>query len=212
MRSQAGAEANCPASAVALEGAHGLVGQVELIAAASQETEGALALAIRGRRRLKTPPEDRYRGCELVVPRLAREPRGDEPGLDAQGGQPALYAIRAPAVQPTAILRESLDEACIVEVAHALELCERRVDPAGLYPLALEMAPDLGHRAVTMAEVTEALVESFLKLSLRVRRALSHQQRHAAWLIGGTSASRFTVAGSTGSIGWTRSRSMSSAA
>ena len=71
-------------------------------------------------------------------------------------------------------------EARIVEVALAAELVDRAVDAGRLDALALEVAADLGHRAVAVAEVGEAQIEGILKLSLRVRRPLD-EAAHAAW-------------------------------
>ena len=152
------------------------------------------------------------RGGELVVRAARRECGGGDRRLDAQSEQPALDAVGAPPVEAAAILGEAAGEACVVEVLQALELGDRAVDPGRLDALALEMAADLGHRAVAVAEVAIAEVERVLKLSLRVRRPRD-QLAHAAWSRAGTRgvSAPGTAALSDESIGVTRSRSISSA-
>ena len=129
----------------------------------------------------------------------------------AERDEAALDALGAPGVEPTAVLREALRVARVVEVAEAVELRERPVDGGRLHALSLEVPAHLGDGAVAVAEIAEAEVEGLLKLSLRVSCPLMDQAAHAASSragAGGASPLGGTV---SGSIGVTRSRLIPSA-
>ena len=79
-------------------------------------------------------------------------------------------------------------------------------DRRRLDAFALEMAADLGHRAVAVAEIAEAEVEGLLKLSLRVSCPLMDQPAHAASSRAGTGGASSLGGATSGSIGVTRSR------
>src|SRR3954452_21190 len=157
---------------LALDGADGVVGELELVAAAHEQSERALALAVGTRRRPQATAEQVDGGGELVVVIGVRRRGARERPVDSEGDEAMLDALGAPRVEAPAVLGEAPREASVVEVTLALELGNRPLDARGLDPLALEMAPDLGHRAVAVAEVHVAQIERILKLSLRVRRPL----------------------------------------
>ena len=102
-------------------------------------------------------------------------------------------------------------------MSRRVELGQRRVDEARGDAAPLEVAADLGHRAITVAEEAVAQVERGLELCLILHGA----QRYAARLIAGASgpasagAAASTGAGASApasaSIGSTASRSMASA-
>jgi hypothetical protein len=193
-----------------LEGAHRVVGELEVVAPAGQQAECPFALAICGRRPAEAPAQQVHGGAELVVAEILGERRRDDLLVDAELAEAALDAIAAPGIEAPAILGEAAREAGVVEHVEALELGHRRVDGALSDVAALEVAAHLGHRAVTVAEEPEAQVERCLELC-----PVRHDARYAAWLIAGAagpaSAGAPASAAAAASIGSTASRSMASA-
>ena len=127
--------------------------------------------------------------------------------------QPALDAVRTPAVQRSAVLGEAPRVASIVEVALPLQLLERRIDRRRADALALEVAAHLEDGPVAACEEVDADVQRVLKVRLRIGGALGrrHGRYAAAWsrTAGGVTPG---VAASSGSIGAAGSRSMPIAA
>src|SRR5215213_2040790 len=109
-------------SAFALEPAHGLVGQVELVAAASEHAQGALAGAVVGRRHADAVAQHLDGGLELVARAPVAERGRDVVGADPERPQPALDALGAPAVERAAVLGEAAGVAAVVEVALLAQL------------------------------------------------------------------------------------------
>src|SRR3954452_5439568 len=102
---------------VALERPHGVVGELELVPAADEQPEGALAAAFVGGRRGQAPPQERERRLELVLARLGRHFRADPLRPHARVLEAAADALAAPAVERAAVIREALRAARVVEVA-----------------------------------------------------------------------------------------------
>ena len=128
--------------------ANGVVRQLELVALADEHPERALAVPWRSRRLGEAAPQERERGFELAFVVLGGHGVLDELGGHPEGAQPLLDPLRAPTVEPPAIL----GEAGIVEIALLAQLPDHGVDDRGLDPLAREHASELGDRVVAAVE------------------------------------------------------------
>ena len=140
-------------------------------------------------------------GTELI------ERGRDQRRIHSQREEPALDPLGAPGVDRAPVLGEALGVAGVVQVPEMVQLVDRAADDRRIDPLGAQALSHLGHRAVAVAEEAVGQVQ-------RVLQAIA--VGHAACSIGagGASASStVTSAGITasGSIGWTRSRSMPSA-
>src|SRR5687767_12422566 len=104
--------------------ADGVVRQFELVALADEHPERALAVPWRGRRGGEAAAQEREGGLELAFVALSGRGGLDELAGHPEGAQPLLDPLRAPAVEPPAILGEAVGEARVVEVPLLAELAD----------------------------------------------------------------------------------------
>jgi hypothetical protein len=100
-----------------LEDAHGLVGDVQLVASAHEHGKGLLAVAVVARAALDAAHEDLDGGVALRLRGVALEGGTQVRGCDAGSPQGALDALGAPAVEPSAVFREPPRIARVIQIA-----------------------------------------------------------------------------------------------
>ena len=151
-------------------GAHGVVGDLGLVALAHEHPPRAIALTVSLTWRVALVQQ---RDCcgELVVAVVGRERRRDQLGLDPAPCELALDAVDPPPLQLALVLREPTGVALVVDGAGGPQLGDRVVDRVRLDPLALEPRPQLGDGAVAAAERTVGELDRALELFRRVGQA-----------------------------------------
>src|SRR4051794_39962909 len=97
-------DASAERLAVALERADRVVGEFEVVAAASQEPERPLAVAVALRRPPDTRAQDRNGRGQLVMAVAGADRSRRDGGLDAERQQPALDPVGPPGVEAAAVL------------------------------------------------------------------------------------------------------------
>ena len=128
--------------------AHGLVGQLGLVALAHEQPPRAVALAVPDRRQRKALRQHVDRGAQLLVALPRRYGHLGEIGWHAAPAQVPQDALGAPALERALVLREALGEAGVVEVAGRLQLAYSVLDRLRLDPFAFQAGAELGDRAV----------------------------------------------------------------
>src|SRR4051812_43112865 len=131
-------DASAERLAVALERADRVVGEFEVVAAASQEPERPLAVAVALRRPPDTRAQDRNGRGQLVMAVAGADRSRRDGGLDAERQQPALDPVGPPGVEAAAVLGEAAGEARVVEGGEGVGLRRR---PAGGPPPAPPAPP-----------------------------------------------------------------------
>lgn len=149
-----------------------VVRQLELVALADEDAEGALAVTRSGRRLREAAAQEGEGSLELLAVVALADGCGDQLGLDPERAQTALEPLGAPAVQLPPILREAPGEAGVVEVALLTELPDYRLDDRWLGALAGQEASDLGDRVIAAVEGTPRDVTAVLEAHLGIERPL----------------------------------------
>ena len=174
-----------------------VVRELELVALADEEAERPLAVARRlGRVReaageqLAAPPRAR----RAVVVAARRAAARISVAVDAELVQPALDPLRAPAVEIAAVLGEALGERGIVEIAALEQRGDDLLDERGLDPLAREVAPDLGLRAVAWPRKRQATSNASSRALLQARASGSRRARTRQERSGGPAAAQAAAA------------------
>ena len=183
--------------------AHRLVGQLRRVALAHEETPGAVARAIVGRRVRQATSQEGERGVELRLGPVGFERGFDVLRCDPPAPQLRGDALSAPLLQLALVLGEAAGVAGVVQQLGLAQLPDRLVDGGRVDPLALEYAAQLGHRAVTASygRIGEGQCPLEIRMVVRLAQAARSSGRSppSASLAssGGCTAASGTATGST---------------
>ena len=156
----------------------------------------------------EAPAQDGEGRLELLARALVAEGGRDQLGIHPHREQAAFDPLGAPCIDGAPVLREALGVAGVVEIAQVAQLLDGLLDDGRLDPLGGEPLAHLGHRAVAVAEEAVGQVQRVLQAFGVGHAACSIGAGAASAPATGTSSGTATA---SGSIGWTRSRSMPSA-
>lgn len=199
-------------SPVALQPAHGVIGELKRIAAAHEHPQGTLSLTFIGGRDAPSATATQHgdRGLQLVLGPAPAQRRLDQLRGDAEVEQAALDAQGPPSVEGATVHGEALDVASVVEVALILKLGHRRPRVGLPHSVPSKMLKDLGDGPVALAQMAVgqlqgalAVVDVLLGIGAGAQAARSPA---------GTASITGAMSSLGGSMGVTRSRPRPSAA